>query len=435
MRRSRGTIHMYHVVFVNDHANVTGGQAKVAIAGAAGLARRGHHVSFYCRRGTGRSRSRCRRRRDDLPRSKGPGQRSQQIPDGAAGDLEPRCLGALTRLLATLPKERTIVHVHGFVKGLSPSVWRAIDRSGLPFVHTAHDYFITCPNGAYFDYTKGINCPLRPMSFSCITCHCDARSYAQKLFRVVRQLALSTLGRMPRRLKHINYMTNLQRAVLVRDLPDGIKFHQVLNPIDVVDRGPVKLENNSAFVFVGRLSHEKGVLLLAQAARELGAAVSFIGTGYLSDRIGEICPDARVTGWLAPNDVIESIRGARALVLPSTWYEVQGMVILEALGNGVPVIISDNCAGREAITNGETGLLFANGDVEDLKKCMRTLADDAIASRMGRAAYNRYWQRPLTLDTHLDQLEAVYAEILGEPLGRGAGEPAAGVAERALESA
>ena len=66
---------------------------------------------------------------------------------------------------------------------------------------------------------------------------------------------------------------------------------------------------------------------------------------------------------------------------------------------------------------------------------MRALSDDAVAARMGLAAYARYRQRPSTIDTHLDQLEPAYAEILREPLGHRAGEPATGVAERPLKSA
>ncbi|WP_283180096.1 hypothetical protein [Gemmobacter sp. 24YEA27] len=51
----------------------------------------------------------------------------------------------------------------------------------------AHDYFLACPNGAFFDYRAGVTCDLSPMSLGCVTCNCDKRSAAQKLWRVARQ--------------------------------------------------------------------------------------------------------------------------------------------------------------------------------------------------------------------------------------------------------
>ena len=127
------------------------------------------------------------------------------------------------------------------------------------------------------------------------------------------------------------------------------------------------------------------------------------------------------------------MRRARALVFPSVWYEGQPLTVYEALACGAPVIVSDACAGREAVADGETGVWFRSGDPDDLAAHLRRLTDDGLAARamieemrqfdglaarMGRAAHERYWAAPLTLDAHLDRLEAVYGTVLREAAAR-----------------
>ena len=77
----------------------------------------------------------------------------------------------LARLLGSLPAERTIVHVHGWAKALSPSIAMPIARSGLPAVYTIHEYFLFCPNGGFYNYQRGHTCSLEPLSAACWAIH------------------------------------------------------------------------------------------------------------------------------------------------------------------------------------------------------------------------------------------------------------------------
>jgi glycosyltransferase involved in cell wall biosynthesis len=107
------------------------------------------------------------------------------------------------------------------------------------------------------------------------------------------------------------------------------------------------------------------------------------------------------------------MRAARALVFPSVWYEGQPLTVYEALALGTPVIVSDVCAGREAVEDGVDGIWFSSADPRSLAAALVRLRDDATAARMSRRAYERYWANPLTLDRHLDAIEAVYGQALG----------------------
>jgi glycosyltransferase involved in cell wall biosynthesis len=276
---------------------------------------------------------------------------------------------------------------------------------------TIHEYFLACPNGAFFNYREQKNCPLRPLSFACISTNCDVRAYRHKAFRVVRQGTLWWLGGMPGDIRHFICISELQRKVIEGYLPAEANIHSVANPIAVENKGPCGAENNDTFLFVGRLSAEKGAALFAEAARRTGLKAAFVGDGGEAAHIRAILPDAEFRGWLPPDKVVEAMRTARALVFPSLWYECQPLTTFEALANGVPVIVSDNCAGREAVRDEENGLWFKSGDIDELAGAMRRLADANEAARMGSAAYSTYWRQPLSLGRHLDKLEDTYAQM------------------------
>jgi glycosyltransferase involved in cell wall biosynthesis len=109
---------------------------------------------------------------------------------------------------------------------------------------------------------------------------------------------------------------------------------------------------------------------------------------------------------------MQHIKRARGLIFPSLWYETQGLVVLEAAAHGVPAIVSDNCAAREAVVDGVTGFWFEGGSVDDLAEKLHLLLDDARVSAVGQRAYNHYWENPTTLERHVDELEAVYQRML-----------------------
>ena len=85
---------------------------------------------------------------------------------------------------------------------------------------------------------------------------------------------------------------------------------------------------------------------------------------------------------------------------------------------GTPVIVSDVCAGREAIADGRNGLWFKSADPEDLARALKQLSDDGVAARMTQAAYADYWAAPASLARHLDAIESVYAQVLGRQPSR-----------------
>ena len=99
--------------------------------------------------------------------------------------------------------------------------------------------------------------------------------------------------------------------------------------------------------------------------------------------------DQQQSGTMSgPEALTAFYRGARALVVPSLWFETFALVAAEAMAQGVPVIASRIGALRDTVREGETGLHFTTGDAADLATTMRRLWDDpALCRQLGAAAH------------------------------------------------
>jgi len=319
---------------------------------------------------------------------------------------------ALQKLLARAPRGKTVVHVHAWAKAASASIAPPLITSGLPRVYTFHEYFLVCPTGGFYDFRRHEPCARVPLSLSCISTNCDARTYPRKLMRILRQKIVEHVG-LHEAFRHVITISDLQRARIASLMPKETIWHHVDNPVDAEDLGP-KAQAGQEFLFVGRLSPEKGVVHFLAAARRAGIVPLIAGDGPQMADLAAAYPEARFLGWQSPAQVRNLMRQARALVFPSVWMEGQPLTVREALAVGTPVIVSDACAGREAIENGTNGLWFRSADEADLARAITQLSDQVTADRMTSAAYARYWSDPLTLARHVRHLETIYAQLLSE---------------------
>lgn len=399
------------IVLVADHGAINGGQAKVAIESALGLAARGHRVTLFAAMGPIDPRLAPAGIRvvcldqDDITTPKNP------LAFAARAIWNAPAAAALAAELGRYAAGGTLVHVHAFAEALSPSIGQALRDAGHPCLYTMHEFFLVCPTGGFYDYQAGEICRRRPMSAACIATDCDARSYPRKVARMVRHIGLSQVARLPALFEHIVTISELQESVIRPFLPAGTVMHRVDNPISLA-QPPLREGPPGDFLFVGRISTEKGAPIFAEAARRAGVRAVFVGDGPNRAELAARYPEAVMLGWRDPAGVAAMMRSARALVFPSIWYEGQPLTVLEALACGTPVVVSDACAGREAVIDGETGYWFRSGDPDALAAHLRHLGDDMLATRMGRAAHARYWTAPLTLDSHLDRLTAVYETVM-----------------------
>jgi glycosyltransferase involved in cell wall biosynthesis len=402
-----------HIVILNDAAYIRGGADRIAFDSARGLAAEGHRVTLFTAFGP---------IADDLQgvpnlhvQCLGTGWIRQQQSSPVAALRGLWNLHAATRLrqvLAGLDRRTTIVHAHLYSSALSASVLHAAMAAGFPTVLSLHDYFITCPNGAYFVFPRAEPCDRRALSASCLTCHCDSRKRAHKAWRVARTWIQKSIARIPQRLSAYAAVSQACAALARRDLPTSALIKVIPNIVAVDRRAPVPAARNRAFVFTGRLESYKGPQLLAAATARLDVPVVFCGEGPLEPELRRLNPRARFTGWLSPDRVLAELAQARAFVFPSVYRETFGLSAAEALARGLPVVATRGTAADEFIHHGRNGLLFERNSVDDLARQLRALSDDAVVQRLADNAYADYWAAPLTLENHLRELENLYTSIL-----------------------
>lgn len=402
----------FSIIVVNDFAHVNGGAALVALESAKGLARAGCDVTLFSavepidesliEAGVKVICTNQHEIRTDPNRKRAirQGIWNKQAARRFAGVLQDR------------NPEQTIIHAHGWTKSLSSSVLQTAIAKNFPVVCTLHDYFIACPNGGFFDYRKNEICTRRAMSLDCILTNCDKQGYGQKLYRVIRQQTQKKRGRVPAGIEHFISISNFSLKLLKSYLPPGARVDFVPNPIFIDKTEAASPAGNDKFVCIGRVSPEKGISLLAEASRTANVKLKIVGDGELRKSLEADYPEIEFTGWQNREQVIKYIRSARALVLPSLWYETQGMVVAEAAALGVPSIVPDTCAARDMVTDGKTGLWFTGGDSADLAVKMGILQDGETVTAMGQAAYATFWDNPPTLRKHLDKLMSMYRRML-----------------------
>ena len=400
------------IVIVLDHASIAGGQAKVAFDSANGLRRAGHSPIVFAACGPldpalakDGIEIVCLDQTDILNDPSRAGAAMRGLWNRAAA-------GALRQLLDRVPRQTSVVHVHGWAKALSPSIARVIAESGLPAVYTMHEYFLFCPNGGFFNYRTNAPCELEPMSAKCLATNCDSRNYAQKLWRSARHVVMQRVAKMPEAFDAFIAISKFQLAIVAPRLPETAILQVISNPIDAEDLGPKADPTAGDVIFVGRIAREKGPFLFAEAARAAGINPVFIGDGPVAGELAAACPEARIVGWKSGAEVRALMRGARALVFPSLWYEGQPLTVLETKAMGTPVIVSDGCAGREEIADGVSGLWFRNGDAASLAKALRKIQDDNYVTALSSGAYKGFWSNPLTLRRHVDAIVALYRSVL-----------------------
>lgn len=403
------------IVVVNDFSFVNGGAGQVAISSAIGLLAKGYRVILFTAVGpVDESLIKqgievvCLNQYDILHDPN----RMRAIIQGI---WNVKAKVVFDKLLKTLNSAETIVHFHAWNKGLSSSLFSVIKKQGFKAVVTLHDFFVYCPNGGFYDYPHNKICTKYPLGISCMFCNCDARGYLQKMWRFVRQIIQN---RMLHQVNNIVFLSisDLSAYIFKKYYPDkGEALYRVNNPIGLLSFSErIQVENNDSYLFVARLSFEKGIDLFCEAVSQLGLKGYVLGDGYLLDTYKKKYPMIKFTGWVTGIEKENYMKIAKAFVFPSKWYETFGLSVAEMQSCGIPCIVPDKNAAAEQIIDGETGFIFQIGSLKSLKEkiiCMEKMNKDKLA-RMSQQAFDCSLKEKYSMDTHLENLTKLYDSIL-----------------------
>ena len=182
----------------------------------------------------------------------------------------------------------------------------------------------------------------------------------------------------------------------------------------------------NAVLYVGRLTSEKGidVLLRTWKAASPGTVpeLRIIGDGPLREQVEAFVaanPKANVQylGRHSHDEVIDEMKRAGALIIPSLWYEAFPHTILEASACGVPIIASRTGTLPDVIGDKVTGLLFNPNDSADLaakiKELFSSPDSNALRERLRRSGREKFL-RDYTADRAYELLTRIYADVINQ---------------------
>lgn len=311
-----------------------------------------------------------------------------------------------------------IIHCHGIAHQITPTILVVAKKYNIPVVQTLHDFQLVCPNYTLLTSGKTICDDLKCLNgnyLHCIKNKCVKNSLPASV--------LSSLELLFNFKIYSNYIdrfispSNFLRNIIIKSGISENKILHIPNSIDVEHYSP-EYKSSGYFIYVGRLSFEKGLITLLNAFEKLPEAqLKIIGTGPEQDNLIDYkekknLKNVEFLGFKTPAELTQYFNECEAMILPSEWYENAPMSIIEAFSYGKPVIASNLGGVPEMIQDDFSGYIFQAGSSCDLvEKINKFLNDNSLHEKLGKNA-REFALKNYNKQSHFDKLLNLYHSII-----------------------
>lgn len=309
-----------------------------------------------------------------------------------------------------------IVHLHNIYHQLSPSILHPIKKRAIPTVMTLHDYKLVSPNyslfvcGRIWEETKG------GAYWKCVRDRCVKDSVAKSMVCAAEAYFHKRIDAYGA----IRTFLSPSRFLLEKFREFGFDrpIEYLPNPLTPfpTDMSNTVLPKDAPFLFLGRLSAEKGVDVLIRAMQEYqgSSKLCIAGEGparaSLEMLVREIGMSEKVKflGHLSGLELESARNSAKAILIPSRWYENMPYVLTESLAAGKIVVAANRGGIPERIRHSENGFLFDPEDVVSIADALREV-DDCDSLPIQRAA--RMSAEDLREEVYIRNLLGIYESL------------------------
>lgn len=310
-----------------------------------------------------------------------------------------------------------IIHVHNFVPLASPAIFFVAKKHKIPVVATLHNYRLLCPSATLFHNNKIYEESIR----SIFPWHAVIKGVYRNSVMQTTAVALMTtlhhlMGTWKRKIDVYIALTEFAKEKFTGSAIAIDENKIIVKPNFVKDYGAGNPRRKDFFLYVGRLTEEKGIRILLKAAALLKFPLVIIGEGPLGHVVKDAAqknPNIHYLGFMKKEQVVTYMKSCRSLIFPSIWYEGFPVTIAEALCTGTPVIASALGCIREIITHRFNGLHFEAGSETALAAAITEITNDALLaqrlSENARLTYRKYY----TVAQNYQQLMKIYQIAIG----------------------
>lgn len=415
--KSKERSSLKNVVIIYETAYVNGGAASVAILEAIALADYGISVTFFSaiepidpRLQHKNIKVVCLKQKllkDQM------GSVSEKINGLFQGLWNRKAMAAFENAIRNLHANETIIHFHGWSQALSASLFWITAHYKYRVAITCHDYEISCPNRAYFNYQTKEMCLIKAMSWQCIKTNCDKRSYSQKVYRIIREWILWYVLR--RNAFSLLFLSEFNKRIITKDLRLQSPGYIVPNIVKVPAKMEIIFEKNERYLFIGRLSPEKGGKLFCEAVSRANVPADVIGDGAEFEELRKSYPNIDFHGWMTQEQMIPVIKQARCYIMSSVCYEGAPLTIPELqCAYAMPCIVPSPCGGEIYVENNVTGMIYQSSNLSTLVDCIEICKDDTVISRLSANCRLNCDENQYNEKSHLKKLFLAYGQIMKE---------------------
>ena len=300
-----------------------------------------------------------------------------------------------------------VVHLNNIHTQLSPVIARLAYERGIKVIWTLHDYKLLCPR---------YDC-LRNGNKVCEECFADKHKVLEykcmKNSKLASMLAYKEAMKWSRE-KLESYTdaficpSQFMQHKMAQGEFDRKKMYILCNFIDIERTRRDSYDKEDYYCFIGRLSFEKGIETLIEAARTLPYHLKIIGGGPLADILKEKAKGANIefTGYKEWPEIKEIVGKARFSVVPSEWYENNPLSVIEAQCLGTPVLGANIGGIPELIKEGVNGMCFESRNIMDLKnKIEKMFILNVDYKQLAKSSQIRY-----SSEKHYNELLELYQQ-------------------------
>lgn len=302
-----------------------------------------------------------------------------------------------------------VIHVHNTLPLMSPSLYVAADKAGVPVVQTLHNFRLFCPQAMFLRDGKVCENCLGKLPWRGVVHGCYRGSRVQSAVVGGMLVLHRALGTYRNKVTRYIALNEFSRKKFIEG---GLPAERIVVKPNFVDIPAGNRELRQGGLFVGRLSAEKGIDVLMRAMDQVPACrLNVIGSGPEEAALSSHANIQRL-GFLPRDQIFRYMQRASFLLMPSICYENFPLALVEAFACGLPVIASRIGAMAELIEDGKIGLLFEPGSAEDLaEKIVWAEANPEAMAAMGKYSRNVY-EAKYTPERNYTQMMAIYMDAI-----------------------